>query len=441
MLKTRTKRSPEWLAKRRAVRGYKTKEQRAADNLARYHRKRDAEMAKIVPAGVEPRGGMRLDKRTGCWRVGVPVQETGRVEWLSTEETDYVKALKAVDASGVQRLSILARAKCLTADAASIIMAGHVVNAEDVIKQWTADMRVDQSRGTARSYGFHIRQMFRLYNLTGQPVSRLTRDQIYDFVNHDGTTGSTRKLRLAAVRSFYRHCAGYGHVVGNISDTIRINHSGMTVAQREMAPAVPFTEEEYRRIMAAPTTPLFWRWATALGYWLGLRMVDACRLEWATMGDGVAILYPQKTGRRLVLPLGDPLLGSGELREVFAQIREKIPQDGPYCFAERKARYPGAFRTCYRAEYKGVLQAAGIEGKTFHGWRHSFKLRLQAAGKTIEQIAALMGHADTKVTEGYGRATAQPSSPQPPGGASTPSGEPGPTPASAEPSTGSSPMA
>ena len=391
---------------RRAARGYKTKEQRAADNLARYHRKRDAEMTKIIPPTTELRHGMRLDARTGFWRVGVPVQETGKIEWLSTDETDYREALRAVDESGIQRLSILARANCLTADAAAIIMNGQVVNAVDVIKKWVNDMRIDQAHKTASSYGSSIRQMFRRYNLMEQPVSRLTREQLYDFVNDPAVGCSTREQRLNAVRHFYRHCAGYGNVIGNIADTIRINRSLMTVAQQEKVPAIPFTEEEYRRVMNAPTTPLFWRWATALGYWLGLRMVDACRFEWDSVGEDFAVLYPQKTGRRLILPLHDPLIGSGELRAVFAEMRAKLVKDGPYCFKERKAHYPGAFRTCYRAEYKAVLKAAGIEGKTFHGWRHSFKIRLAQAGRTIEEIAGHMGHRDTKVTEGYGRGVA-----------------------------------
>lgn len=350
--------------------------------------------------------GMKLDPRTGCWLVGVPTS-SGRRRWLTTGEKTIGDAFRVVDASGIQRLAILARANCLTNDAAQIIMAGERVTCADAIRKWRSNIKLDQARNTWRNYARTMRQIVTRFGCANKPVSALTRENLYDFVNDQTVKASTREVRLAAIMSFYRHAAGLGFVVGNIATTIRINRSMLTVEQRERTPAIPFTEEEYRRIMSNVAVPQFWRLGTALAWWLGLRMVDVCRFEWASMGDDFAVLYPQKTGRKLVLPLHDPLIGGGELRAVFDEIRATMKQDGPYCFPEAKKAYDRQFYfSKYEGGYKAALALCGIEGKSFHGLRHAFKVRLFNSGKSIDEISKLMGHASIAVTEGYGRASA-----------------------------------
>lgn len=408
--KPRTRHTPEFLALRRKVRG-----QGIENNPppAKGPTKKEKAMALGELEGEPPpatptekhfRHSMTRDKRTQEWRVRVPTPK-GRTRYVTTGETEVKAALKVVDASGVPQLSVLARARCLTQNAAAIIVAGGGKTCEDVAAVWMRDLKLDQSKATCAMYGIYIQLLFRTYDCARKPPSFITRQMLYDFVNKQDLKHSTRRLRLAAISSFYCHAAGFAHVTGNIASTIKINLNNMTIEQREQVSAVPITEAEYRKIMAAHEIPRFWRVATALGYWLGLRMVDVCKLERASIGEDFAVLYPHKTGRRLVLPIHDPLIGSGELRELFRLLLAATPVDQVLCFPAQSKMYdasPAVLSQDYREELVGI----GIVGKTFHGLRHAFKVRLMASGKAIEEVQRYMGHASVTTTEGYGRVSA-----------------------------------
>lgn len=390
-----------------------TPEMREKRRLARLGREREAKkQAKALgivepPPEEEPRERPAMSRsRSGVWSVRVPRTEGRRPYLVSTGETSLHEALKVVDASGVQKLSIMARAKCLTADVAQILIAGHNQNAEEVARAWHRNLLMDSGGSTPRTYLTMVQQFLRIHGCAGKPMNAITREMLHAFVNDAAVKESTRNTRMAAIKSFYRHAAGCGHVIGNIATTLTINKSLLTVEQRQRIPAAPFTQEEFERILAHPMTTRNWRWFCTMGWWLGLRMVDVCRFETASMGDDFVVLYPQKTGRRLLLPLNDPLIGGGQLKAVFDEIRATLRTGQVYCFPALKAQYPYGFCGHYAQDFKRLMRLVGIEGKTFHGFRHAFRLRLSASGKTIEEVADLMGHTDTKVTEGYGRASA-----------------------------------
>lgn len=407
--------TPEWCAMRDAARSVRcparrlTPEEIRAAVKAKHRQKRKEYLAahpELTKPKHERQHAMRRDSRSGCWMVGVPRKDGGNRHWISTGEKDIGEALKVIDASGIERLSILARAKCLTADVAQLIMAGRATTCAEVIRQWVWDLRLDQAKKTASVYVNFLRQLAKRCGALNQPVSSITREQLYNYVNDPSVKQSTREVRLAAINSFYRHAAGYAHVIGNIAQTVRLNKSLLTVEQRERVPAVPFTEAEYRCIMANPDVPPFWRWASALGWWLGLRSVDVANYQWASITDTYAKLYPQKTGRELLLPLQDPLIGGGELRRVFDEMRLSVGPhaNDPYCFPKAKHHYDTRGKLSqYEGGFRAALRLCGIEGKSFHGFRHSFKLRLQQSGKPIEEISRLMGHASIQTTMGYGR--------------------------------------
>lgn len=373
-----------------------------------------------APANKHYRHAMTRDKRTNEWRVRVPSPK-GRTRYVTTGQTDVKEALKVVDASGVPQLSVLARARCLTQNAASIILAGRDKTCAEVAKVWLRDLVLDQSANTCRMYEIYMNSFFATNDCANKQPSFITREMIHAFVNAPDKKHNTRRSRLSAVVSFYRHAAGFGHVTGNIASTIRINLSAMTIEQRQALPAVPFTKAEYRRIMACPEISEFWRMATALGYWLGLRMVDVCKLERASIGEDFAVLYPHKTGRQLVLPIHDPAIGSGELKEVFTTLLAATPEGQLLCFPELSGMYDRCSSNLSN-QFVQEIKKAGIYGKSFHGLRHSFRLRLSGLGRPIEEVSALMGHASTQTTKGYGRTITAPSSLPPPCAEDSPSG-------------------
>lgn len=377
--------------------------------LSRLQRKRSEKARglwpKKEPEAQHPhRHAMRL--KDGIWHVRVPKANGGRTHLISTGEKSISEALKVVDASGVQKLSIMARAKCLTADVAQILIAGHNQTCAQIASTWHHHLRMDSSGNTPSSYYGMAKQLFNMNDCANKPMNAITREMLYSFVNDTATKESTRRLRLTAINSLYRHAAGFGHVIGNLASTIKINKSLLTVDQRQRIPAVPFTEDEFNRIVTHRMTDQYWRWFCTMAWWLGLRMSDVCRYEVASLGEDFAVLYPKKNGRKLLLPLSDPLIGGGQLKAVFDEIRATLTPGQVYCFPRFRESYPNGFPGHYSHDFNRMLRHVGIEGKTFHGFRHAFRLRLSASGKTIEEVADLMGHTDTKVTEGYGRASA-----------------------------------
>lgn len=390
-------RTPQWIATRRRVLGIMTPEQRERKERAKH-----VPRPRIV-AAPKPKPHHRehaMHKQNGIWRVMVPDQD-GKRHQVSTGASDLREALKVVDASGIQRLSLLARAKCVTRDATDVIMRAHSVSCDEVRKAWAADLTLDQARKTVLTYDAMIASLFNRLGCRSRPLSSVTREQLHAFINDPKAKLCTKTVRLSALRSFYQHASGFGHVIGNIASTLKINLSYVTLDNRHREPALPFTEAQLQLVVTHPATPDHWRRATVLGYWLGLRMVDVCTLEKASLGEEFVELYPKKTGRRLILPIHDPLIGSGVLREVVREILSDRTSK-VWCFPDLRRQYLKYSHECC-ASYRRVLDQIGLKDHSFHGLRHSFRLRLSLSGKPIEEVSRLMGHGDIETTMAYGR--------------------------------------
>ena len=390
-------RTPQWIETRRLAIGIMTPEQRERKELAK---KPPRPRPKLPPKPKPHHREHAMVKRDGIWRVMVP-DEDGKRHQVSTGTADLREALKVVDASGIQRLSLLARAKCVTRDATDVIMRAHSVSCDEVRKAWAADLTLDQARKTVKTYDAMISSLFNRLGCRSRPLSSVTREQLHAFINDPKAKLCTKTVRLSALRSFYQHASGYGHVIGNIASTLKINLSYVTLENRHREPARPFTEAQMQLVVTHPDTPDHWRQATILGYWLGLRMVDVCTLEKASLGEEFVELYPKKTGRRLILPIHDPLIGGGALREVVREIladhSSKI-----WCFPYLRVQYLKNSHACC-SSYRRVLDNIGLKDHSFHGLRHSFRLRLSQSGKPIEEVSRLMGHGDIETTLAYGR--------------------------------------
>jgi|SRR5271156_3043634 len=62
----------------------------------------------------------------------------------------------------------------------------------------------------------------------------------------------------------------------------------------------------------------------------------------------------------------------------------------------------GTKKSCvgnYQRAFKKLYEIAEVKEGHAHRWRDTFAVELLLAGATIEQVAALLGHQSTKVTE------------------------------------------
>jgi integrase len=150
------------------------------------------------------------------------------------------------------------------------------------------------------------------------------------------------------------------------------------------------------RLYAADRTDKFWseadvakflavarpdvQLAIVLALWTGQRQGDLLRLPWSAY-DGTKVRLQQgKTGRRVVIPVGEPLrlmLDGAERRSpviLTNTVGRPWTADG------------------FRTSWGKACAKAGIVDLTFHDLRGSAVVRLALADATVPQIATFTGH-------------------------------------------------
>jgi integrase len=124
-------------------------------------------------------------------------------------------------------------------------------------------------------------------------------------------------------------------------------------------------------------------------------------LEWESISDSHLTVWTVKQDKRVRLPLSNPLIGGGVLRKCFEEIEYK---DKKYCFPDwAEAAKDPKKRSRFSVYFNRFLGRLGIEGKSFHCFRHSFVSRVKAESydSSLEKIASWVGHSRVETTKGY----------------------------------------
>lgn len=342
----------------------------------------------------------RRDRETGFIKVALQTPR-GR-KWISTGERTIRRAHEVCDQAMIDKLQMAANAGVLNDDAVSLLRVGRRFGCMDVFEAWKEERSIDLSDETMASYEQIVLQFISGEDCRNKPVHAIGRRALDQFVNGQGIALATRRVRLAAVRSYFGFASAAGYTVGNLAMRVFVRKRDLLFVQAEAKEVLPITAEEYARIMASPKVGGFWRWATALSYWLGLRISDVACLEWASIQPDHIVVHTRKRGGRVAFHLDDPLFGGGELRRIVAEMREHGEQDEVFCFPKEREKM---LDTTKRAQlswgYIRVLHRCDIKGKSFHGLRHALATRLAAAGKTLKEIGHAMAHSDEETTAGY----------------------------------------
>ena len=346
------------------------------------------------------------DQETGIYSVRFKGAD-GKVHVRTTKTTSKGDAMIVVEQAGVAKLELAAKANALTAETVTAIVAGRKITAATATDQWLDWLRTNREISTVTNHGYYVAAWLERLDAKTWPIARLTEQHVDGFVNDQSeTTAATRGSRLAALRSFFLFCSARGYVVGNPAALVEVRLRDLTHEQKEPKKRVPITADEYRRIMAWPTEDMalgkFMTAATAISYWTGLRLADIASLEWPCFTGTELIVWTGKRDRRVALPLSNPLIGSGELKMVLLGVAEDARPGARYIFPDaHKIVTDPTDRAKVSVYYGRLLDQIGIEGKSFHCLRHAFVTRLKKAGVTIEEIGRIVGHSNTKTTEGY----------------------------------------
>jgi len=346
---------------------------------------------------------MELKKKDdGYWHVGY---ETERgYQWKNTKATSRDAAEGVVALAKIAEIEMAAKASALSGAVLSSIMTGRKINCATVLEEWCEWRKMMKAPNTIQSQAYIVAKFLNTFGLGNKLINRVDETQIDAFVNaEDAGSAATRASRLAAVRSYFAYASAKSYLFGSPAKLVEVNHRILTHDQKEAKVRMPFTEEEYRKVVAG--TEGFFRYATALSYWSGLRLSDCANLEWGSLRGTEIVSWTRKRNARVALPLDDPLIGGGELDLIILEMVSAIPKRGQTArllFPQEAAFINNPITNGRLSTYYGrILDRLGIKGKTFHCLRHSFATRLAKAGKTEQEIGRLIGHSDVETTKGY----------------------------------------
>jgi integrase len=169
-----------------------------------------------------------------------------------------------------------------------------------------------------------------------------------------------------------------------------------------------FTLPEIQRILRACADDIEWRGLVLFGLYLGQRLGDLARLTWRAINleTNEIAFTARKTGRRIVLPLLQPLVD---------YLSELPTNDNP-----NASIFPNAAKQEHIAtlsnQFREILVEAGlveprlqttttgrraISEISFHSLRHSAVTMLKAAGVSDFIAREIIGHESAAVSRQY----------------------------------------
>ena len=173
-----------------------------------------------------------------------------------------------------------------------------------------------------------------------------------------------------------------------------------------------FTRDEIKRILKACSDSVEWRGLVLFGLYLGQRLGDLAKLTWRAVNleNGEIAFTAHKTGRRIVLPLVQPLVDYLSALPVSDDPNAYIfPNSAKH---KRTASLSNQFREIlvdaglveprnYRTTTKGRASAREASEISFHSLRHSAVTMLKAAGVSDFIAREIVGHESAAVSRQY----------------------------------------
>jgi integrase/recombinase XerD len=198
------------------------------------------------------------------------------------------------------------------------------------------------------------------------------------------------------LRSFFRFCQDSGWIFENPAKKLRqpIVDSPQTV---------PFTEEEFQRILAATyqyrdskgrtgqENSQRLRALVLVMRWTGLRIQDTAQLRCDHVQDDTIVVRQTKTRVDVRVPVPPEVIAA--LEQCPRSSREYFFWSGESTILSRVGDWHRSLST--------LFSLAGIKGGHSHKFRHLFSVSLLAKGVPLETVSILLGHKSIRVTERY----------------------------------------
>jgi integrase/recombinase XerD len=201
---------------------------------------------------------------------------------------------------------------------------------------------------------------------------------------------SARK-KLERLRTFFKFCIESGWAWENPTKLIKAPLARPT-------PTLPFTDGEVEKILwgteVYPNKGIYGvdsgrrvRAFINLLRYSGLRIRDAATLSRDKLHENKLLLYTQKTGQPVWLPLPT---------KIVEELEELNPR-GKHFFWSGQGLAKSTVADWQRSLAK-VFDLAGIKGHA-HRFRDTFSVNLLKAGVPLETVSVLLGHSSIRITE------------------------------------------
>jgi integrase len=165
-------------------------------------------------------------------------------------------------------------------------------------------------------------------------------------------------------------------------------------------PTLPFTADEVNAIVSAcdrfPLKGIYGegnrnrlRAMTLLLRYSGLRIRDAATLRRERVQNGKLLLYMQKTGVPVFVPLPPYVVAA----------LDETPNVHPNYFFWSGNGLPKTTVADWQRSLRKLFKIANVSGAHPHRFRDTFAVELLLAGVAIDQVSILLGHSSVKVTE------------------------------------------
>src|SRR5262249_3301290 len=342
----------------------------------------------------------------------------------STKTSDRRQALEICRAW--QKAALLARNGKLSVDAAREAIAQGVAdvfthaNVETLpsasIKSWCETWT--EAKAIETEEPTHARYKRVIERFTGflgeakskRDLSTLQANDVARFRDREAKelSRSTANLSVKVLRICLGEAVRQGLLTLNPAVRVKLLKSNAESKRRA------FKLTEIKRLLNASCDDTEWRGLVLFGLYLGQRLGDLARLTWRAvdLGSGEIAFTTRKTGRRIVLPLVQPL----------ADYLASLPaSDKPNAFifphaasAKRTASLSNQFRNIlveaglveplprgHKSTGKGRNQAREASEISFHSLRHSAVTMLKSAGVSDFMAREIVGHESTAVSRQY----------------------------------------